>query len=265
MLKLSDRAFLRLSQLFLQASGIRLTPDKHAMVEARLRGRVVALQLSSFEAYCAHIDQLEHRGERQQAIDLLTTNETYFFREPAHFQLLGELAVSEFQGRSMRIWSAACSTGEEPYSIAMTLLDKRPDGAWEVRASDLATRVIERACAGIFPLQRIEHLPPEYLKRFALRGTGAYEGSFRIADEVRQRVQFFRHNLLQDAAALGLFDVIFLRNVLIYFDAASKQQILERVLERLRPRGLFFIGSAEALQGHTLPLERISHSVYRKR
>ena len=265
MLTLTERGFRRLQQLFLEASGIRLTPDKRAMVEARLRGRVITLDLASFDAYCAFIDLAQNQEERQRAVDLLTTNETYFFREPAHFQLLGELATGEYKARSMRLWSAACSSGEEPYSIAMTLLDKRGESTWEVRASDLAARVIERAREAIFPLQRLEQMPADYLKRFALRGTGAYDGSFRVADEVRRRVQFFRHNLLDDAVSLGIFDIIFLRNVLIHFDAQSKQQILERVLDRLRPGGTFFIGTAESLQGHALPLDRIGHSVFRKR
>src|SRR4051794_35829035 len=141
---MSQRAFQALQQLFLQASGIKLSEDKRTLVESRLRSRIESLSLDGFDAYCSLLKR-DEGGERQHAVDLLTTNETYFFREPEHFQQLRGLLSGRFLGKHVRVWSAACSTGEEPYSIAMTLLDCRPERNWELRASDLASRVLERA------------------------------------------------------------------------------------------------------------------------
>jgi chemotaxis protein methyltransferase CheR len=195
-------------------------------------------------------------SERQTAIDLLTTNETYFFREPKHFAELSHQLSTRFAGRPLRVWSAACSTGEEPYSIAMTMLDRRPERSWELQASDLSQRVLARARRGVFPMQRLEHMPPGYLQRFRLRGVGKYEGMLRVDEPVRSRVHFFQHNLLDSVYGLGTFDVIFIRNVLIYFDLEHRQQILARVIDCLRPGGLLFVGHAEPLQGLSLPLQR---------
>jgi chemotaxis protein methyltransferase CheR len=265
MLVLTQSAFRELQALFLAASGIQLTESKRAMMEARLRSRVEALGLRDFDAYCAHIRASYNAEERQRAIDLLTTNETYFFREPVHFQVLAEVLAQLPKTQPVRVWSAACSSGEEAFSIGMTILDKAPWLNWEVRASDLSERMLECGRRGVFPLQRLEHMPPTYLKRFALRGTRENEGSFRVADDVRRRVRFIQHNLLEDVPTLGSFDVIFVRNVLIYFDNERKQKILKLILKRLRPAGVLFLGLAESLQGQDLPLVRISNSVYRKR
>jgi chemotaxis protein methyltransferase CheR len=226
------------------------------------------LGYGSFDEYCQYLRAGDSAAERQTAIDLLTTNETYFFREPNHFTQLGAFVTTRFGNRSLRVWSAACSSGEEAYSIAMVLLDRRPDGAWQLLASDLSFQVLERARLGIFPLQRIEHFPAAYLKRFCLRGKGAYEGTLRVVDEVRARVQFVQHNLLDDAISLGTFDVIFLRNVLIYFDVATKKTVLRNVARLLRPDAWLFLGAAETTIGIDDNYERVATgrtSAYRVR
>lgn len=262
---LGPRAFQKLQGMFRDVSGIELSPEKRTLIETRLRKRVDVLGLGSFDAYCQLLESDAGTQERQTAIDLLTTNETYFFREPEHFvQLASAVQGERMRARTVRVWSAACSTGEEPYSIAMTLLDKRPDGNWELLASDLSGRVLERARRGVFPMARLEHMPPGYLKRFCLRGTGANEGTIRVAEEVRERVRIFSHNLMHDDASLGVFDVIFLRNVLIYFESAKKHHILERIVQRLRVGGLLFVGHAEPLLGHDLPLGRVQRAVFER-
>jgi chemotaxis protein methyltransferase CheR len=164
----------------------------------------------------------------------------------------------------VHIWSAACSSGEEPYSIAMTLLDKRPAGDWELWASDLSARVLAQARRGVYAQQRIDDLPASYLKRFCMRGTGKFEGKLRVSEEVRKRLHLFTHNLLHDARALGGFDVVFLRNVLIYFDTEKKNTLMARVLTTLNRGGLLFIGHAESLQGITHPLRRVERAVFEK-
>lgn len=156
----------------------------------------------------------------------------------------------------------------EPLSnraFTQTLLDKRPPGTWELWASDLSTRALECARLGVYSMNRLELLPKAYLKRFCMRGKGRYDGMLRIRPAVRQSVHFFQHNLLDDVGTLGRFDVIFLRNALIYFDTDRKQQILSRLLKVLAADGFLFIGHAETLQGLELPLQRFQRSVYEKR
>ena len=261
---ISRHTFKELAALFHEVSGIALSEEKKTLMEARLRRRVDALELDSFDDYCAYLRRPDAGEERQCAVDLLTTNETYFFREPEQFHALSGMLSTRFRDKPLRLWSAASSTGEEPYSLAMLLLDKRPQGGWELRASDLSTAVVTRARRGVYPMKRLEHMPPGYLERFCLRGKGDYAGTMRVSEEVRKSVHFFQHNLVRDAPSLGSYEVIFLRNVLIYFDHPSKQRILSMMVSRLRPGGVLFIGHAESLQGLVLPLTRIGRSVYEK-
>ena len=259
---LSGAAFEELRRLFEDASGIDLGADKLRTVQTRLACRLDALQLRTFEDYCHHLRSLGGVAERLVLVDLLTTHETYFFREPRHFQRLAESVATRFRGRSLRVWSAACSSGEEAYSLAMTLSDVVPSGAWELLASDISPHMIDIARTGIYPMKRLEYMPPQHLKRFCLRGIGAYDGMFQVAEELRNRVAFFENNLLSDMRPLGAFDAIFVRNVLIYFGQERREDILRRMLAQLRPRGLLFVGHAEPLQGLALPLRRVDDAVF---
>jgi chemotaxis protein methyltransferase CheR len=263
-MELSLVAFQQLQRLFHQASGIELSSHKRLLVQGRLAKRVHELGLESFDAYCRFLSQECNAAERQTAIDLLTTNETYFFREPSHFEQLRKLLATRFKGGPLRVWSAACSTGEEAYSIAMTLLDCRGEGGWEILATDLSERVLERARRGVFAMQRLEHMPQDYLKRYCMRGTKSYDGMLRVSDEVRRRVTFKPHNLMHDPRTLGSFDIVFLRNVLIYFDNEKKTQIVTRVVSVLRPHGLLFIGHAEPLSDLTIPIQRVGRALFEK-
>lgn len=261
---LGQRAFDELRKMFERASGIVLSADKRSMIEARLTKRIQTLGLDDFDAYCEFLRNDVAGLERQLAIDLLTTNETYFFREPEHFEQLGALVTTRFATRSLRLWSAACSTGEEPYSIAMVMLDRRPELSWEIFATDLSLSVVERAKRGVYGMTRLERMPPNYLKRFCLRGKGDYADKLRVADEVRRKVTFGSYNLAYDQREIGTFDIIFLRNVLIYFSDETKQRVLERVLRRLRPGGVLFVGHAEPLAEQGLPLRRLGRALFER-
>jgi chemotaxis protein methyltransferase CheR len=261
---LSVQAFQQLQQLFRAASGIELPSEKRLLVQGRLAKRVHELGLASFDEYCQFINRPNNAAERQTAIDLLTTNETYFFREPSHFEQLRKLLTTRFKDGPLRVWSAACSTGEEAYSIAMTLLDRRPEAKWEIVATDLSERVLEHARLGVFSMQRLEYMPPDFLKRYCMRGTKAYDGTLRVSDEVRKRVTFKHHNLLHDPRALGSFDVIFLRNVLIYFDNEKKVEIVRRVISVLRPNGVLFTGHAEPLMDLAMPIQKVGRALFEK-
>lgn len=260
---LGAQAFGRLQRFFLEASGISLAEHKQALVEGRLRKRLVHHGLQDFDRYCDLLLSADAQEERQRAVDLLTTNETYFFREPEHFAMLAEDILPGLSQRPVRVWSAACSSGEESYSLAMLLDDVLGTAKWDLIGCDLSATMVEHARRGLYRHQRLESLPPHYLKRYCRRGTGAYLGHLLIDRSLRQRVRFLRHNLFDEAPQLGCFDIVFLRNVLIYFDAQSKQAIVRRVIERMHPGSWLFIGRSESLQGLGLPLRRVESSLYR--
>ncbi len=263
MTSLSDTELNGFSRLMFDAAGITLAPSKKALVEGRLSKRLHALGLASFTAYLQHLRT--DATERQQAIDLLTTNETYFFREPRHFAYLSENIVPTVDAsRPFRVWSAACSSGEEPYSIAMVLAERMGQRPWEIVASDISTRILEQARRAIYPMERAEKIPQAYLKSFCLKGTGAQTGSFTLQPALRERVRFAVVNLNAALPDNGVFDLIVLRNVMIYFDADTKRAVCRRLLDVLRPGGHLFIGHSESLNGLDLPVQAVQPAVYRK-
>jgi chemotaxis protein methyltransferase CheR len=246
-----------------ELNGFSRAPSKKALVEGRLSKRLHALGLATFNDYLQYI--LQNATERQQAIDLLTTNETYFFREPRHFAYLAENIVPTVDAsRPFRVWSAACSSGEEPYSIAMVLTERMGQRPWEIVASDISTRVIDQARRAVYPMERAEKIPLAYLKAFCLKGTGAQGGLFALQPQIRERVSFRVINLNATLPDLGQFDLVVLRNVMIYFDADTKRAVCRRLLEVLRPGGHLFIGHSESLNGLDLPVRTIQPAVYLK-
>ena len=233
---LSDAEFGLLRDWVYAQAGISMSTSKKPLVMSRLLKRLNHHGLPSFGDYHRMLTNGSSRDEPQIAIDLLTTNETYFFREPKHFDFLRQRAIGTRRpGVTYRVWSAACSSGEEPWSIAMTLAELLPDSPWEITASDLSTRVLERARTAHYALERAEHIPRPLLVKYCLRGVGSQEGSFRIVPELRQRVHFQQVNLINKLPEVGTFDLIFLRNVLIYFDLETKAQVVRRLCAALRP------------------------------
>jgi chemotaxis protein methyltransferase CheR len=256
--RLTDAEFRAFQELIHKEAGIWLAPAKKALLVGRLSRRLRELGLSSFRAYFEHLSAADP-GERVVMLDCITTNETRFFREPRQFDfletdLLPAWTAAAAEGRRprrIRAWSAGCSTGEEPYSLAMALLAQCPPSAgWDVEivATDLSTRALHRAAEGVYPLEDAGDIPPALLKRFMLRGVRAHEGRMKAGPELREVVRFRRLNLNDgDHAALGEFDLVFCRNVLIYFDGAGKERVLARLKERVRPEGILFLGHSETL------------------
>jgi chemotaxis protein methyltransferase CheR len=201
------------------------------------------------------------------AVDLLTTNETYFFREPAHYELL-EAELVRTKPRTLAVWSAASSFGDEAFSTAMLLADMtqqgRIGGDWSVLGTDISDRVLRSATQAVYPQERLRNVAPERLRRHCLRGEGESDGMVQIHPRLRERVRFGQLNLCQPIEALGPFDVVFLRNVLIYFDAETKRDVVDRVLTQLRPGGLFFIGTAEGRVACKTPLQPLAPGAFRK-
>jgi chemotaxis protein methyltransferase CheR len=262
---ISDREFAQFQRFIFDAAGITLSPAKKALVSGRLAKRLQQHQLGSYGEYFNLLASGESPAEVQTAVDLLTTNETYFFREAKHFDLLRELATAaRAKAQPFRVWSAASSSGEEAYSIAMVLADCLGESAWEVVGSDISARVLERARIAHYPAERARHIPPAYLKRFCLKGTGAQEGTLLVERGLRSRVKFMAANLNAALPQLGMFDVIFLRNVMIYFNGDTKKQVVARVLSALKPGGHFFIGHSESLSDITDAVRPLAPSIYRK-
>ena len=262
---LTDKEFSQFQRFIYDAAGISMANGKQALVSGRLAKRLAHHQLKSYGDYLRMLENRDHSHELQIAVDLLTTNETYFFREPKHFALLRELAgQARAARRGMRVWSAASSTGEEPYSIAMVLADVLGDGAWEVLGTDISTRVLERARLGHYPMERASGIPIDLLRRFCLKGQGKEAGTLLVEKALRQRVQFMHLNLNQPLPNLGSFDVILLRNVMIYFNLETKRQLVARLMSHLRPGGYLLIGHSETLNDINDTLQAVAPSIYRK-
>jgi chemotaxis protein methyltransferase CheR len=264
-INISDQEFSQFQQLIHQLAGIHLSSSKKALVSGRLAKRLNQHRLGSYAEYFKLLTGSQDKGELQMAVDLLTTNETYFFREPKHFDFLRHRILSGHKpGRPFRVWSAACSSGEEPYSIAMVLADLLGDSPWEVVASDISTRVLDKARNGHYPLERTSGIAREHLSRYCLKGVGAQHGTLLVERGLRSRVSFKQVNLNQPLPALGEFDLIFLRNVMIYFDLETKRQVVQRMLPLLRSGGHFLIGHSESLNGVVDSLQTIAPAIYRK-
>jgi len=248
-----------------ERAGINLSDHKHALVTGRLACRLRHHRLPTYGDYFELLRRPEAAAEVQIAVDLLTTTETHFFREPRHFELLQERVIAPHAGpRPVRVWSAACSSGEEPYSIAMTLAAGLGERPWEIVASDISTRVLERARSGHYAMARAKGIPRGHLEAHCLKGTGPQEGTFLVQEKLRNRIQFMQVNLNAALPALGEFDAIFLRNVMIYFDIATKREVVSRIVGRLRPGGYLFIGHSESLNGVSDEVKAEVVSVYRK-
>lgn len=264
-LSLSDAEFELFRRYFAEHIGIHLAPAKKPLLFGRLSKRLAALGLDSYSAYYKLLQTPEGAEEREQAIDLITTHETYFFREPKHFEFLQSRILPGLDPLSeMRVWSAASSTGEEAYTLAMVLDAYRSPKPWRVIGTDVSMPVLESARRGLFPMTRGERIPAHYLKRYCLKGTGRYQGAFLVEQALRDKVDFLPGNLTQPQPELGMFDLILLRNVLIYFDQPTKLKVLRNVYERLKPGGWLMLGHSETLHDTGLPLEQLMPSVYRK-
>ncbi|MFC4157897.1 CheR family methyltransferase [Chitinimonas lacunae] len=262
---LSEHEFGRLRELIRREAAIHLPAHMKQSVSCRLEQRLRRLALRGFAEYFDYISHNQNVAELQRAVDLLTTHETYFFREPEQFDYLTRSLLPQLGSGSLRFWSAAASSGEEAYSIAMVLMANLGAGnRWEVLGSDISAEVLEKAREGVYRHERLELIPIPYLHRFCLRGVGRAAGSVQIDQTLRQRVRFCRMNLASLPAGLEPFDVIFLRNVLFYFDASTRQRVLAGVVSRLKPGGWLLLGHAECLNAASFGLRRQCPGVYRQ-
>ena len=263
--------YQRLARFIHSRTGIKMPPSKKTFLEGRLRRRLAKTGLGCFRDYCRHLfDQGGMAEEEAALIDAVTTNKTDFFREPHHFSFLAaEILPAQTRdgtrgGQPLKIWSAGCSTGAEPYTIAMVCQEfarREPRFDYQIEASDISVTVLNRAARAIYPHAEIEPVPMELRKLYLLRDE--LRDEVRIAPELRQKVSFGRVNLI-DAPPRPPVEVIFCRNLLIYFDKATQGAVLRRLCGELKPGGYLFLGHSESIIGHGLPLRPVGTTVFRK-
>jgi len=263
--------FQRFARLAYDKAGISIKPEKEALVHARVAKRLRALSLDSAERYIDYLESDASGEELTCFLDLISTHFTSFFREPDHFDLLEEEAArwAEEGRKRIRLWSAASSTGEEPYSMAMTLLDAAPLAGtdWRILATDIAESTLAEARAGRYPASRLEPVPAAKRKRWVLppSGPGALQGLHEVAPAVRQRVVFQKLNLAAPPFPMrGPLDLVFCRNVLIYFDQPTRQRLVSEIERLLLPGGLLCIGHTETLNGVRAGFRMVRPSVFRR-
>lgn len=271
---LKDREFQQFSAFVYDEVGIKLPPTKKTMLEARLQKRLKALGMNSFEQYAAYLFSPQGRAnELVQMINVVTTNKTDFFREPAHFDFLVKTAIPvlrDLRGErtTIRFWSAGCSTGEEPYTLMMVLSEyanNNPGFRFSVMASDIDTQVIEKAKSGIYAEDRVDTIPLNLKKKYLLRSRDHAKSLVRIVPELRSQVQFRRINFMDDSFGMAEpLDIIFCRNVIIYFDQQTQERLMHKFYRNLAPGGFLFLGHSETLNGIDTPFQSVAATVYRK-
>ncbi|MGD0508810.1 MAG: protein-glutamate O-methyltransferase [Terriglobales bacterium] len=275
-LSVSPALFQKFQKLIYAETGIWLGSSKTALLCGRLFRRLRTLDITSLKDYYERVAGPDQDEERARMIDAITTNETRFFREPRHFEFMVQRVFPRWradaehglrpQGKRVRIWSAGCSSGEEPYSVAMLLAKHLPaEQGWDVRllATDISNRVLEKACKGTYPIARAAELPKDLLHSFMLRGMAERQGEMKVKVEIQQMVDFRKVNLNQDPdLSEGPFDAIFCRNVLIYFDVTSKRRVVANLVRHLMANGILFVGHAENLSSMSSQLRSLEPTVY---
>ena len=267
----TQQDFDRLRKISIEHTGIVVTDDKFDMFYTRLARRIRTLSIGSFSEYCDYLEA-NMDTELHELVNSVTTNLTSFFREQHHFDYLRDeyipqLLESHKMNHRIRIWSAGCSTGEESYSIAMTFIQAMPNyKSWDIKilATDIDSNVLATAATGVYNEDRIDDLDSSLIKRFFQKGQGVHEGTVRVTKDVRDLVSFKKLNLLKEWPMKSAFDVIFCRNVVIYFDAPTKTVLVERYADVLQDAGRLFMGHSESLMRITDKFSLIGHTVYEK-
>jgi len=263
-IKIKDKEFEKLKELIYTKSGIFMDDDHKELIEHKLSNRLILNNLDSFDQY--HDFLLQDTAEMQAMINAVTTNETYFFREQKHYDFLKEVVLPKVKYDLFRSWSAAGSNGAEAYSTAMHI-DANLSGYqnWEVVTSDINSEILEFSKRGIYPIKFAKKIPMEYLKKYWLKGQNEDEGFFKIIDKIKKRMKYMHINLTGTIPSeIGMFDVIFLRNMIIYFDDKHKKIIVENVLKQLKKGGYLFMGHSESLYRVTDKVVQIKPSIYQK-
>lgn len=259
-----DHEFQRLRDLIARLSGIELAGHKKGLLVGRLGRRLRELGIHDFEHYYALVNNPANSQERQVLLNLITTNETYFFREDRHLQWLQQKLLPQLATvNEIRLWSAACSSGEEAYSLAMIIDEARRGRGYQILGTDISERVLNVAQQGIYPLEAVAKIPRPYLQQYCLQGVRAQVGNLRVVRRLREHTEFRKLNLNDRWPELGRFHVIFLRNVMIYFNQQTKRELVHKLAERLHPGGHLIVGLSETINGMHDGFSVVAPSIYR--
>lgn len=264
--ELNENQFRKISDLVYRHCGIKLKDGKEALVKARLMKRFRAIGMDSVESYLALIQSSTGDRELDHMIDAMTTNKTSFFREIEHFKFLQEKVLPQIKGKRMRFWSAACSSGEEPYSLAMLLKEHLSDSDRRdvlILATDISRRMLEKGAKALYSENTLKDLPSSYQQKYFVRSQNS-ACAYQVSDTVRSMVRLARLNLMDSWPMKGPFHVIFCRNVMIYFDRVTQQQLISRFWELLEPGGYLFVGHSEGLSAITHKFKYVRPATYRK-
>ena len=272
--QLSDGLFQKFSDLVYEKTGIFLKPEKKELLNARLGKRLRATGIASFKEYYEHVTHDRSGGELVHLIDSVSTNFTSFFRENSHFELLSGTVLPGFvkEGRGKKkdilLWSSASSSGEEPYTMAMVVEDfvsRHPGTRYRIMATDISTRVLAQAKSGVYAEERVAKVPTPFLKKYFQKGVGGSDGFVKVKEDLRQKVQFDHFNLMGDFPWREAIDVIFCRNVMIYFNRETQQELVRKFHQALTPGGYLFIGHSESINGLKHDFTQIDATAYLKR
>ncbi len=268
--ELDNDLFVAFKEIVYREASIKLSEQKKALLQARLSKRLRALGLETYQDYHRYLME-NYATESIEFINAITTNKTEFFRERRHFDYMKEYCLPEFESlgkNELRIWSAACSTGEEPYTIAITVseyFENRKSMNIKILATDIDTNVIEKGSVGLYSLDQVKDIELPLLKKYFMRGTGENEGLFMVKDPLKSMINFRRMNLLGSVYPMKKkFDIIFCRNVIIYFDKPTQKELFERLYNYLDDDGYLFIGHSENITGISTRFALIGHTIYRK-
>jgi chemotaxis protein methyltransferase CheR len=274
--EMSDGEFMSFRKIIMDESGIDLSPAKKVMLTVRLTRRIKALGMETFAEYLRLVTSTAgKRNELPHMVDAVSTNKTDFFREPEHFNYLVRVAAPDLVSESRRrlheglnIWSAGCSSGEEPYTLAMVLSEYRevmPGFKYTILATDISNRVMEKARSGVYPEDAVETIPLSIRRKYLMKGKNNYAGSYRVVPELRRTISFMHHNLSEREFNLDrAIDIIFCRNVIIYFDREVQKRLFESFSMTMSPGGYLFVGHSETLDGITDRFRRVAPTIYRR-
>ncbi len=272
--KLTDEQFGRLSQFIFKESGIKMPPVKRIMLQSRLQKRLRELKMLSFAEYCDYVFSKAGQGnEIIHMLDVVSTNKTDFFREPNHFDFLTQNVLPSFMqnrlaSRQLKVWSAGCSSGEEPYTMAIVLhqfAGSNPSFDYSIVGTDLSTQILDKALQAVYKEERVASIPPDIKKKYFLRSKDRASPTVRVIPELRKKVRFGRLNFMDATYDLpDTFDVIFCRNVLIYFDRETQEKVIQKLCARLRTGGFFFLGHSESIMNMQVPLKQVKPTIFQR-
>jgi len=272
--ELSTEDFNKLSSFIYNESGIKMPPIKRIMLQSRLQKRLKELKMSSFKDYCNYIFSKEGlNNEIIHMLDVVSTNKTDFFREPVHFDflttnILPELVNASKSNRNIKIWSAGCSSGEEPYTIAIVLfefLEKYPNFDFSILGTDISTQILQKALDAVYKDERVEGIPFELKRKYFLKSKDRENPSVKMNAQLRAKVRFERMNFMENTYSIyDSFDIVFCRNVLIYFDRETQEKVISKICTKINTGGYFFLGHSESIMNMALPLRQIKPTIFQK-